>query len=300
MFERYPPHILSFPGAGNAWLRLLIEYSTGVYTGSMGTDDYEFLGPGGFVGERSCGLRLAAIRAHPHFFDFLNGKLRFAQNNQRDKCKRGLVRELKRMIILLRNPYDTLWANYQLVSSLSHAEYLTTESFDASTWMFTAPVMAKHYDAELYRIVKPIIDTFPAEDVTLVRYEDLVDPAKRHTALRNVLSFMKYNVTEERLQCAFLLADKPFVHRNAHDPHRVAAKTAYLLTRDSVPDVLAMTGEISTAASSKRASTHYNNLFCELREPFLGFAKVLNYTLTPAWMDPAAAATLCEVAPVKV
>jgi hypothetical protein len=259
----------------------------------MGLDDYEFLGPGGFVGERSCGLRLAALRAHPHFFDFLNGKLRFAQNNQRDKCKRGLVRELKRMIILLRNPYDTLWANYQLVSSLSHAEYLTTETFDASTWMFTAPMMAKHYDAELYRIVKPIIDTYPTEDVTFVKYEDLTNPAKRLSALRNVLTFMKYNVTEERLQCAFLLSDKPFVHRNVHDPHRITAKTAYLLNRETVPDALTMAGEISTT-SVQRASTYYNNLFCELREPFSGFAKVLNMTLTPTWMDSAASHTLCE------
>jgi hypothetical protein len=231
MFEKYPPHLLSFPGAGNSWLRLLIEYSTGFYTGSMGNDDFEFLGVGGFVGERSCGLRLAALRAHPHFFDFINGKLRCAHNYQRDKCKKGLVREMKRMIILTRNPYDSLWSQYQLLNSLSHSEYLTTETFDHNTWLYMAPILAEQMNRELYRVVKPILDTFPVEDLTVVRYEDLADPQKRKEALRKVLRFMQYDVADERLDCAFLLADKPFVHRNANDPHRVTAKTAFLLAQ---------------------------------------------------------------------
>ncbi len=57
MFEIYPPHLISFPGSRNAFVRLLIEYATGFYAGSMGTDNFEFLGEGGFIGERSCGLR---------------------------------------------------------------------------------------------------------------------------------------------------------------------------------------------------------------------------------------------------
>ena len=30
-----PPLLLSFPGSGNTWLRLLIEYSTATYSGSI-------------------------------------------------------------------------------------------------------------------------------------------------------------------------------------------------------------------------------------------------------------------------
>lgn len=302
MFERYPPHLLSFPGAGNAWLRLLIEYSTGFYTGSMGNEDHEYLGKNGFVGEKACGLRLAALRAHPHFFDFVNGKLRFRHNYQRDKCKRGLVRELKRMLILLRNPYDTLWAYYQLLNSLSHNEYLTTSTFDQNTWLYTAPIMAEHMNKELYRIVKPIVDTYPPEDITFVRYEDLADPSKRVDALRGVLRFMQYNATDERLECAFLLADKPSVHRNPHDPNRVTAKTAYLLAQPPQGNIAAAlsgttsgTGEV--VASTTSTMTHHKNVLCELREQFQGFAKVLNYTvLLPhamaAGMQQSAAASV--------
>ena len=30
MFDQFPPHLMSLPGAGNSWLRLLIEYATGM------------------------------------------------------------------------------------------------------------------------------------------------------------------------------------------------------------------------------------------------------------------------------
>ncbi len=34
-----PALLYSFPGSGNTWLRLLIEYGTGIYSGSVYTDE---------------------------------------------------------------------------------------------------------------------------------------------------------------------------------------------------------------------------------------------------------------------
>ena len=297
MFEKYPPHLISFPGSGNAFVRLLIEYATGFYTGSMGTDDFEFLGEGGFIGERSCGLRLAALRAHPHYFDFLNGKLRFGHNFQRDKCKRGLIREMKRIIVLVRNPYDALWSYYQLLTSLSHKEYVTTATFDPANWLYLAPIMAAYWNNEFYRIVKPIFDTFLPEDVTVVKYEDLIDPNKRETALQALLKFMQYTkVPDEKVSCAFLLADKPFVHRNPNDPHRVPAKTAFLVsaTQASSPSPAVSHTQPSGVADITHGleMTHHKNLLCQMREHFTGMSKRFNYTLTPTSMGPT---DICDV-----
>lgn len=36
--QRRPPLLYSFPGSGNTWVRLLIELSTGIYTGSVYDD----------------------------------------------------------------------------------------------------------------------------------------------------------------------------------------------------------------------------------------------------------------------
>lgn len=299
MFEKYPPHLLSFPGSGNAWVRLLIEYATGFYTGSMDTYDYEFLGDGGFIGEKSCGLRLAALRAHPHFFDFLNGKLRFSHNFQRDKCKRGLIREMKRMIVLVRNPYDSLWSYYQLLNSLNHAGYLTTETFDAANWLYMSPIIAGFWDSQFHRIVKPIFETFPAADLHIVKYEDLMNTTIRATALQDLMSFMQYTVDPEKIECAFLLADKPLVHRNPHDPKRVLAKTAFLLgNTEGRHSVSQHDGHNASARSS--AMTHHRNVLCELRDQFSGFARYFNYTLAPVSIDPSAHPLLCELAPNKV
>lgn len=298
MFEKYPPHLISFPGSGNSFVRLLIEYSTGYHTGSMGTDDFEYLGDGGFVGERSCGLRLAALRAHPHFFDFLNGKLRFGHNFQRDKCKRGLVREMKRMIVLVRNPYDALWSYYQLLTSLTHKDYVTTETFEPANWLYMAPIMAAYWNSEYYRIVKPIFETFLPEDVTTIKYEDLLNPAKQVSTMQALLQFMQYkDVSDEQVSCAFLLADKPFVHRNPHDPRRVPAKTAFLVSVGTATDSIAQTVSATQASDVNNIAhspemTHHKNVLCQMREHFAGMAKHFNYTLAPVSMD---AAGLCEI-----
>lgn len=300
MFEKYPPHLISFPGSGNSFVRLLIEYSTGFHTGSMGTDDFEYLGDGGFIGERSCGLRLAALRAHPHYFDFLNGKLRFGHNFQRDKCKRGLVREMKRLIMLVRNPYDSLWSYYQLLTSLTHKDYVTTETFNPSNWLYLAPIMASYWNSEYYRIVKPIFETYLPEDVTVVKYEDLMNITKREATLQKLLKFMQYiDVPDEKVSCAFLLADKPFVHRDASDPRRVPAKTAFLVSaKPTTAPANPNPSNDEAIVANTVEMTQYKNLLCQMKEPFEGISKYFNYTLAPVSMNTAEYLNLCDVGPI--
>lgn len=55
-----PPLISSLPGSGNSWSRLLIEYSTGYYTGSI-YGDKSLIDI--FPGEPYCGRKW--FKAHP-------------------------------------------------------------------------------------------------------------------------------------------------------------------------------------------------------------------------------------------
>ncbi|KAJ1428894.1 hypothetical protein B484DRAFT_449636 [Ochromonadaceae sp. CCMP2298] len=269
MFSRYPPHLLSFMGAGSAWLRLLVEYATGVYSGSMDTTDFEYKETKIFGGERFCGLRMVMLRSHPHFFDFLNGKLRFRHNPQRDKCKKGLIREMKRIILLVRNPYDALWSNYQLLHHLSHAEYLTTSTFNEQDWGSLVPHMAMQFNSEFHTVVLPVLETFQPADVTVIKYEDLLDPEKGPEALATLVrTFMRFKVTDEALKCAFVLADKPQVHRNKHDPHRVNTRQAYL-------------GQFNHTMGHIR----YHNSLCMLREHVSAFCNRFDYPLLPSALE---------------
>ena len=54
MMKKIPPLITSLPGSGNSWSRLLIEYATGYYTGSI-YGDQSLIDI--FAGEPFCGRR---------------------------------------------------------------------------------------------------------------------------------------------------------------------------------------------------------------------------------------------------
>lgn len=276
MFKKYPPHLVSLPGSGNSWVRLLIEYETGIYTGSMDTMDFELLMDGGFPGEKACGIRTSAIRAHPHFFDFVNDRLRLRHTFQRDKCKRGLVRELKRMIVLVRNPFDALWSYYQYLQSLSRSNYLTEKSFNVENWVYYSPHIAKFWDIDFYRIILPLLHSYNPMDVTIIRYEDLLNPSINLETLNKLMRFMGHtSVSIERLRCAFILADKPSVHRRTDDPARITSLKAYFGN-----------------GFESSYGTQSSKLLCKLRPHFAGFSDKFNYTLVPTGYE--AAANVCS------
>lgn len=56
-----PPMLLTFPGSGTTMSQLLIEYATGVYSGSIYPEDELY---GIMPGTAFCGQRLSLIKAH--------------------------------------------------------------------------------------------------------------------------------------------------------------------------------------------------------------------------------------------
>jgi len=104
-----PPLLLSFPGSGNTWARLLIEYSSGIYTGSIYTDHSL---KSVFGGEKSCSFRTSVIKAHPAD---LNTTIagRITHTLPSPKCDRGGVKYWDSAIILIRDPYRTIWSDFQ-------------------------------------------------------------------------------------------------------------------------------------------------------------------------------------------
>ena len=68
-----PPLLYSFPGSGNTWVRLLIDWSTGVYSGSFYYD--KSLLPI-LPGEIKCDRSVSVIKVHPNLQSYkqlLNG-----------------------------------------------------------------------------------------------------------------------------------------------------------------------------------------------------------------------------------
>ena len=58
---RVPPMLLTFPGSGTTMSQLLIEYASGIHTGSIYHEDelYSIM-----PGLQNCGQRLSVVKAH--------------------------------------------------------------------------------------------------------------------------------------------------------------------------------------------------------------------------------------------
>lgn len=98
MFDRKVPLLLSFPGSGNTWVRLLMEYSTGYFSGSIDVNDAELRQL--FTGEAACGLRTCIVKGHPSDMILKEEKsqtgkhiinIRFVYKNHKKKCQRGSI-----------------------------------------------------------------------------------------------------------------------------------------------------------------------------------------------------------------
>jgi hypothetical protein len=73
------------------------------------------------AGEFTCDWRVSVIKIHPHthnFLDLYSGKF----HSDAGKCKRGNVQRFERAILLIRDPFDSIWSEYQRRVTQSHVE----------------------------------------------------------------------------------------------------------------------------------------------------------------------------------
>lgn len=111
--KSFPPTAIhSFMGAGNTWMRYLIEEATGFYTGSCYKDADLF--KGGFKGELSSidnFSKLIGIKSHNS--DYLQAEIalfNYIQTLPNSKC-----------VILVRNPFHAFIAEFNRKTTGSHA-----------------------------------------------------------------------------------------------------------------------------------------------------------------------------------
>ena len=151
MWDRGMPYLLlSFPGSGNTWVRLLLEFATGFYSSTI----YGGGGPYGrdaelrevFHAEDKCGLRTIIIKAHPEDLvlspggadmpppgphkDTLQGHTRLRSPNKhvRRKCGRSLIHYWDKVLLLTRDPYRAILSDYQRMVTTSHTGHYSSLS----------------------------------------------------------------------------------------------------------------------------------------------------------------------------
>ncbi|XP_078485224.1 sialate:O-sulfotransferase 2-like [Ciona intestinalis] len=150
-----PPHpdlvaLISFPGSGNTWLRHLLEQATGIYTGSVYTDKDMY--NKGFLGEMEDSKSGRTLLVKDHIYT----------------DKRISLFDYSSVVLLVRNPFKALVAEFNRRKSQNHVGFAKPEDFRSTDWSSYATSMAAEWlntIAEVFRSGIP---------VRMVYYEDLL------------------------------------------------------------------------------------------------------------------------------
>ncbi|XP_062870503.1 sialate:O-sulfotransferase 1 [Trichomycterus rosablanca] len=178
----------SFPGAGNTWLRHLIELATGFYTGSYYFDGSLY--NKGFKGEKDYWRSGRTICVKTH------------ESGPKE------IEAFDSAILLIRNPYRCLIAEFNRKNA-GHLGYATDSHWKSQEW----PEFVESYS--LWWVSHALAWLKFPRNVLVVHYEklqmDLV------TQLRHITSFLNVSVSDDRLLCADSNRDGHFKRSRTHD-----------------------------------------------------------------------------------
>jgi hypothetical protein len=219
-----PPLLLSFAGSGNTWVRLLIEFATGIFSGSSDTQDKILKEE--FLGERFCNRRNIVIKAHPPQIMFDNTTGRAYLNNvlMRNKCTFGGMYHFRKYVFLVREPFAAIFAEVNREISWSHSSAVSVEEFLASNWHTLIIQEAQDYADSWAQLGSGL--TMFQDKVLLMRYEQLINPESRTVELYRAARFVNPidDPSLERLQCAFIQSESTAVHRSKMKDSMTAAQ----------------------------------------------------------------------------
>ena len=243
-----PPLLWTFPGAGNTWIRGLLDFSTGVYSGSIyGDPSLLPLLPG----EGRCDRSVVAIKAHPQHidsFDFIPAssghfRLNLTRKPQYAKCA---PYRFSGAIAVVRDPYRAIWAEYKrhvnwrevvvgrssgetarkseacrfaLRQQSVHSGALLRACFDRAHFSQFSVRLARQYRHAFFHYGR--FQKMRNARLLQVSFEDLISPSKRAEVLSSMVEFVVGSSVaqsplrrdEAALSCAFTLADSPHIHR---------------------------------------------------------------------------------------
>lgn len=220
-----PPLLLSFPGSGNTWTRLLVEIATGIYTGDIYTDHSL---KSVFAAEKSCGKRVSAVKAHPQDLNIsVSGELYHTLSG--NKCQRIGTTFFEKAIIIHRNPFRAFWSEYQRGGSRDrHTKGIPQNQFNVHVWGDFALDNARQFRQAWDEKYAHIFSTFSPSRFLVTSYERLTSDTwkEKKDELKKIVQFLGFPIDEGRIECAFLISFNPkVIRRNSH--HDVSFEKAF-------------------------------------------------------------------------
>ncbi|XP_017293302.1 WSC domain-containing protein 1 isoform X3 [Kryptolebias marmoratus] len=179
----------SFPGAGNTWVRHLIELVTGYYTGSFYFDGTLY--NRGFKGEKDYWKSGRSICVKTH------------ESGQKD------IEMFDSAILLMRNPYRSLMAEFNRKCA-GHLGHATDVQWNSKEWPEFVSSYAPWWASHALSWLKF------GQRLLVVHYEELQRALLPQ--LRFITAFLNVTVTEERLLCAQSNQDGHFKRSGTQQP----------------------------------------------------------------------------------
>jgi hypothetical protein len=203
MRMRVTPLLLSFRGPGSILLRLLIERITGYHSGSIEPNIPRISHI--FHADSACGIRVSVVNG---LYDSVlfkdDDKIHVGDRNTAKKCNRGLLPHFDRFILLVRNPFELIFATFR---ALHHETAEFSLSAMEMEWQAYARKFSRDIKTLFREIIRPIFILYPSKDVIVVWMEQLKDLKMRVELLRSISNFLTYPCSDFRLNCAFKLVD---------------------------------------------------------------------------------------------
>ncbi|XP_042821684.1 WSC domain-containing protein 1 isoform X1 [Panthera tigris] len=181
----------SFPGAGNTWVRHLIEHATGFYTGSYYFDGTLY--NKGFKGEKDHWRSRRTICVKTH------------ESGRRE------IEMFDSAILLIRNPYRSLVAEFNRKCA-GHLGYAADRNWKSKEWPDFVNSYAAWWSSHVLDWLRY------GKRLLVVHYEDL--RRSLVPTLRDMVAFLNVSVSEERLLCVENNKEGSFWRRGRrpHDP----------------------------------------------------------------------------------
>jgi len=225
--KKKPPLLLTLPGSGNTWFRLLLEAGTGFHTGSVYTDTalVDIM-----PGENTCGADTIVIKSHLHLKEFdpeIHHKLFEATpDNFTEHYPCRSVRPFETVIAVIRDPYHAALAETMRQLTKDHAKALThddlrhmpKDSYEPK--LVTQAEMWALYMEEYAALLEA--GWVAGRDIVLIRFEDMTSEYMKYDTLARLLNFVLGDevasphgaLTQEALACVFKLSESEHVHRH--------------------------------------------------------------------------------------
>eukprot|EP01084_Bolivina_argentea_P062039 113444_1 len=289
--SNFPPFLLSYPSSGNTYVRLLLEYTTLYWTGSVFGSP---LKPIGFKGESRVDETVIAIKMHPIYgqkklFNIINiGNVNFTEKRFRKKYMRiwhtiqnilHTHNEHISAIFILKDVFSTCWSNFQFNyamkydSKIKNPKHLSSFIMTANT--FKTELLSKWkvfclHCANNWMTTFEWIEMFKKmyKKITMVEIDKLTDKRYMNDEMLKILHFLfnanylKQKCVEQgmmkRLENTILhmqnLTRFELVYRNKNRQNRIDKSYAYSLLSDH--DICTM------LQSTQNQSYMLNDMYC--------------------------------------